>query len=219
MAKSNSMHEKYLHKYRPVSNEQQIKFVEDVILHNKFFFSPSNYFFDPFEFKYKSNGNLENPFVFDSPYKKVGILSLSEENNNIKMWSYYADWHRGICMGFEFKNDCSFFSKAKKVQYLPDYPTDSLLKEYSDNVLLSAIVHKPIIWAHEKEWRIIEIDAGGEYRNFPKGKLKYIILGCMIKQETVNLIKGWIKQLDYKVQLKQTKVSNISYGLDILDLD
>jgi hypothetical protein len=101
---------------------------------------------------------------------------------------------------------------------LQDYPSHSLLKEYSDNVLLSAIVHKPSIWAHEKEWRIIEIDAGGEYRYFPKGKLKYIILGCMMQKEKVDLIKCWIKQLDYRVQLKQTKLSNISYGLDILDL-
>jgi hypothetical protein len=32
--------------------------------------------------------------------KKVGIYSLSKVNDEILMWSHYADNHRGFCMGF-----------------------------------------------------------------------------------------------------------------------
>lgn len=33
--------------------------------------------------------------------KKVGIYSLSKVNDEILMWSHYADNHKGFCMGFE----------------------------------------------------------------------------------------------------------------------
>lgn len=211
------MTKKFLFKYRPISNEQQLKFVEDIVLHNKFFFAPTHFFFDPFEFKYKMDKDLVNPFEKVPKEKNIGILSLSEENNNITMWSYYADWHRGICMAFEFTNECPFFCRATKVEYLQNYPSDSQLKNYSDNISHSAIMHKPSFWAYEKEWRIIESGAGGEYRYYPKGKLSYIILGCMVKAEMINIIKKWIEQSDSKIQLKQTKVSANGYSLDIID--
>lgn len=34
---------------------------------------------------------------------KTFILSLSEINDNILMWSHYANYHKGVCLGFKTK--------------------------------------------------------------------------------------------------------------------
>lgn len=38
-----------------------------------------------------------------------GILSLTKTNNDILMWSHYADSHKGICLEFDVTRDCDFF--------------------------------------------------------------------------------------------------------------
>ena len=42
--------------------------------------------------------------------KKWGVFSLSEKNDDVLMWSYYADGHKGICL--EFDTSAQFFETA-----------------------------------------------------------------------------------------------------------
>lgn len=82
------------------------------------------------------------------------------EPDNLLLWSYYADGHRGMCLVFD---STVLMSKAKaclrKVAYRTQYPS---LLEYSagdwerlhDLVLFS----KSKQWEHELEWRLV-VDA------------------------------------------------------------
>lgn len=50
------------------------------------------------------NGNLKLDITHSKikeRLEKVGIYSLSKVNDEILMWSHYADNHRGFCIGFE----------------------------------------------------------------------------------------------------------------------
>nr|WP_296155837.1 DUF2971 domain-containing protein [uncultured Peptoniphilus sp.] len=93
------------------------------------------------------------------PFK---IVSLSEANNSILMWSHYADMNRGICIEYDFTKLQTATSGPQyqklifPVLYL-DNPldmSDLKEKELLNSMLLSAI-SKYKTWGYEKEWRIL----------------------------------------------------------------
>src|SRR5438552_5050578 len=55
--------------------------------------------------------------------KDSGIICLSAVPDSIRMWSYYADAHKGICIGFD--TEAGPFLAALKVTYQnPEHPLD-----------------------------------------------------------------------------------------------
>lgn len=51
----------------------------------------------------------------------IGIFCLSPYNDNMLMWSHYADSHKGICLQFNRKHE--FFKNAEPVEYTDNIPT------------------------------------------------------------------------------------------------
>lgn len=107
----------------------------------------------------------------------AGILSLSEVENEILMWSHYSDDHKGICIGFD-KNGLieDFCTQAHPVDYdimykKPRNAFENLMKEYIDSGLspfqhLQADVYQILIqykhenWQYEKEIRFLQTISG-----------------------------------------------------------
>ena len=103
--------------------------------------------------------------------KRTGILSMSKVDNEILMWSHYADHHKGFCIGFSrlgLRNDFSTVSHPAEydVQYDEPKPFSSLLKSYQRSNLtpfkyLDADIYKILIeykhenWRYEKELRFL----------------------------------------------------------------
>jgi hypothetical protein len=70
------------------------------------------------ESKYNINLNAQKQAVFSNPLEtsieaikkqnakgnlqNIGVLSISSEKLNILMWSHYADYHKGVCIGFDY---------------------------------------------------------------------------------------------------------------------
>ncbi|MBV9575704.1 MAG: DUF2971 domain-containing protein [Gammaproteobacteria bacterium] len=48
-------------------------------------------------FNMLANNQVYNEYV----HNQLGILSLSSCNDSILMWSHYADFHKGFCIGFK----------------------------------------------------------------------------------------------------------------------
>jgi len=132
---------------------------------------------DPFEFLGKQNNGGEektSKIKIDYAKGKIGVYSLSEDPNNIIMWSHYSDRHKGFCIEYRRSKDnilgCSNYSKragrkinrfAWPVQYEKDVPPISDLPfEYYDSIPINALT-KAEYWKHEKEWRVI-FPEGGE---------------------------------------------------------
>lgn len=47
--------------------------------------------------------------------KLFGVLSLTERNDSILMWSHYSDSHKGFCIGFNSMPECKL---AREVRYV-----------------------------------------------------------------------------------------------------
>ncbi|MCI0563986.1 MAG: DUF2971 domain-containing protein [Nitrososphaera sp.] len=111
---------------------------------------------------------------------------------NLLLWSYYAEGHKGMCLEFDTKalltktRDCLF-----KVDYRTEYPS---LSEYSQ--IDEDAFHKLMLftkskhWDHEQEWRLV-VDrryADNEHLLLPKGSLKSITFGCLMPEHDKELI-------------------------------
>lgn len=94
------------------------------------------------------------------------ILCLSEIDDNILMWSHYAESHKGVVLKFRhIKESKSAWGAARPVLYTKVMPLLLNDKELIDMFggtfridpagLLNCMVYtKAIDWSYEKEWRI-----------------------------------------------------------------
>ncbi|GAB6391553.1 MAG: leucine-rich repeat protein [Treponematales bacterium] len=118
-----------------------------------------------------------------SPFK---ILSLSKSASNLAMWTYYADEHKGVCLGYEINPAIVPIGSIRKkeatgeqivradVQYNDVIP----VVEYNGNITWGNIeklfCYKLESWRYEEECRLL---VSGEAGLRPIGKLSAIVLG------------------------------------------
>jgi hypothetical protein len=112
--------------------------------------------------------------LFGSAIDTVKICSLSSDLNDVRLWSYYANGHRGVV----FEIDFSGLEKTYEVKYFEELPRGSitLLGQPSPHELLS---RKTKHWEFESEYRIIDENKHLEEGKFfgIKGRIKAIYLG------------------------------------------
>ncbi|MCB9345323.1 MAG: DUF2971 domain-containing protein [Lewinellaceae bacterium] len=90
--------------------------------------------------------------------KNKGISCFSTEFDNMLMWAYYADGHKGMCL--EFNTEYEPFSKIHKVKYSNETPTvdaNIILNDSTDHheIVEAYLLSKYEDWSHEREWRIL----------------------------------------------------------------
>jgi hypothetical protein len=82
---------------------------------------------------------------------KNGILSLSEQRNNLLMWAHYASDHKGLCLGFNW--DETGLPPSKEVAYLSTYRLVDIWAYTEDELVEIACFQKSAEWSYEREWR------------------------------------------------------------------
>jgi hypothetical protein len=87
-------------------------------------------------------------------HKSRGLLCFSRDWYSPVLWSHYADKHRGICLGFDLRDDL-----AEPVKYVDQrLPTPTLVELTKAGVHESFIREllrtKYIHWAYEREVRV-----------------------------------------------------------------
>lgn len=131
-----------------------------------------------------------------------GLTSFSYDPLNILMWSYYADSHKGFCIGFD-KNELietlkhpnkEFFDvdyKKNICQAILNIEEDKLGFKNEKELLYS----KLDIWKNEKELRLITFLYTRNKRNigFDNSCIKEIIFGERTSVEDCTTIKNIIK--------------------------
>ncbi|MDD3772392.1 MAG: DUF2971 domain-containing protein, partial [Weeksellaceae bacterium] len=93
---------------------------------NYLWFSKPKFFNDPFDcnmevIKYYNNflnsintiAEKADDLIINST-KEFGICCFSKTNNNIHMWSHYADSHKGICIEYDSSEFNDYFSQLLK---------------------------------------------------------------------------------------------------------
>lgn len=131
-------------------------------------------------------------------HDSLGVFCLSENWDNILMWSHYAGNHNGFVVGFDTNH--SFFKdfefSLKPIIYSSDRPNFSV-SDFERNVIYT----KSDIWEYEKEWRICKdsskcdktIDDKIHLFKIPEDAIQSIFIGCKVNEDEINSIKVKLK--------------------------
>lgn len=112
----------------------------------------------------------QNSIIKSSFYK---ISCFSENNDSLLMWAYYANSHKGVCLGFDIASDQILSKNCHKVRYSKHFDAGDLSYTYFT---------KSEQWQHEQEWRIITRNS--EYIN--TNCIKAVYLGYKLDKKEVN---------------------------------
>jgi len=148
---------------------------------------------------------------------EMGIFCMTTKNDNILMWSHYADFHKGVCLEFDISKDLKTFLLPRKVVYSNDYPKLNYIQSYLKNELKMhlALWHKSKDWEYEDEFRAIKPNKSGLIQ-FQKSSLTGIIFGCKCGEEKRKEIAKMVREkLFPNVKLKEASMSRAQYKLDI----
>lgn len=154
--------------------------------------------------------------------EKFKICCFSKLNDNVLMWSHYAEKHRGICCGFEFPIDNKIFTVAP-VNY-----KNSINKLEGETELYKIIYYwlttKSDIWEYENEYRAIinsrSLSSNFEIIEYDQNFLKEIVFGCGLKTKEIDKIISELKSKKIplkNIELKRAQLNPETFNLKIID--
>lgn len=124
------------------------------------------------------------------------ICSLSKSLNEIRLWSHYADGHKGIAIEIDFSKNMKDFYEVTYVPRLQEFGNTILTGPTPEKVLSFKTEH----WSYEDECRIIQKD------NFYSisGRIKSIFTGHRISNFHLELLK---KVVPSQIPIISTKIN------------
>lgn len=149
--------------------------------------------------------------------KNSGVFCMSELNDNILMWSHYADSHNGFCIEFVRtpKNSLGNIDVTNPVIYSFDFPSPSPFSEKGRNKCFDDLfLTKSKGWSYEKEWRLIN-EKGDVLLPFP-GDISAIIFGLKMSSRNKNTIRNIFSE-DSDIIFKQAEKIPNSFKLKIVE--
>lgn len=176
------------------------------------FFESCN--FDPEEIYRKINLPIRNN------KSEIALINcFSSVNDSIIMWSHYAEFHKGICLGFKAVNkdgllyfeveeivtksepDLNKHAPLFKVYYSDSFPEPFNGLKDDDKEIFKFLITKYGDWNYENEYRSIlwYDDVKKKNIKFRKDILKEIIFGI----STPEAVKNSITELVNKIYIKQ----------------
>ncbi|MCS0436333.1 DUF2971 domain-containing protein [Vibrio diabolicus] len=115
-----------------------------------------------------------------------GVLALSSTNDDILLWSHYADYHKGVAVGLELRKDLDFFLMPIKINYEESYEPLNYLKN-PQQAIIDTLKIKSAQWEYEKEVRVYK-SASGLYQISPDA-IKEIRFGIKTSEQDIQDIK------------------------------
>lgn len=150
-----------------------------------------------------------------------GVFCLSEVNDDILMWSHYADHHKGFCVGFHIDNN-NYFSEVYNVNYEKIYPklsASACKKEKARTIMLS----KSCDWEYEREWRKIKclkLPNGkrlSEIQPYPENLLASVIFGAKITECSRQKLLDILDKKTVQPDIFNAKLCGNKFSLEIVN--
>lgn len=126
--------------------------------------------------------------------KNIGVLSLTENQKNVKMWNYYANSGKGFCVGMDTHLLFNYMGASGIVNYLPEglpmiYHDDPPEVERAKQVYF-----KTIDWKWEEEYRVDVFNINGlsdaqRKVSLPPSYFKQVIFGWDMTEASKAAIK------------------------------
>lgn len=180
-----------LYKYRSLDN---FKNFVDIILNNRLFAAKYDELNDPMEGHYlyrtgKLNTNMRNTIYNEK--QNIRICSLSKNNDNILMWSHYANGHKGVAIGL--KIDDKNYS-VRDIKYLRNLIS---IEDVNSIDIMSILCSKIDLWSYEKEVRVFTTD-NSIYVNV---SVEEIHLGSRMSNQDVSFLRALIDKINPDIKV------------------
>ena len=146
----------------------------------------------------------------------IGVFCVSTINDDILMWSHYADSHKGICL--EFDGLGKLMAHAQKVFYTTERRSINPYRDDNVVAMEKTLLTKADHWSYEREWRLIAYKNGPGEQEFRMNNLTGIIFGAQAAPETVQKVITWVRSSASSIKLYQARISPRSFTLIIEDL-
>lgn len=139
-------------------------------------------------------------------------LCLSMDENNILLWSHYADKHNGICLEFDLNVGLENIFTETEIQMIGkvDYDRNEKINylENKLNAICKLYLTKTNEWSYEKEVRIVILN-DNQFQKFNKRFLTGIIFGCKVPTSAIDEFKelcynNELHNLRYRKAVKRT---------------
>ena len=169
-------------------------------------------------FSYKNNFIKQQEETRKEYVSNMGIFCMSEKEDNILMWSHYANEHRGFCIGFARQPD-NMFGKIEtyKVRYDDNYPAIFVIDSNGciNKSFSSLFLTKSSDWEYEQEWRII-YDEFNTTEPIPSSSISSIAFGLKMPQKQKDTIKKILSGQD--VSYKEAIISDDQFKIHFVEL-
>jgi hypothetical protein len=223
-------------------NKEFIKRILDILSKHRLYAPSPRELNDPFDCIVK----LESPdqSVEEEIQRRVnegGVLSFSENNDNILMWAHYANKHYGVCLEFEMNRweEIPVDPYLQKIDYKMERPlisqsdiscaTGSSLSGSSfpspsappEPYLLKKMAFvKHNDCEYEKEWRIIcpFKDPSDRYLIFPKEVLTGIIFGLKTSPADRQRIRAAVESSNSNLNFYEAIENKTRFEVEIIPL-
>lgn len=148
--------------------------------------------------------------------KTCAVLCLTQRCDHVLMWSHYASSHRGLCIGFDSRQD--FFRDAKPVEYRDELPTVNYVRQSVDEFAATALLTKATKWAYEQEWRLAGLSRRGRLITYSPRALREVIFGSCITPDDRNHFSDLARSVRRDVRLFQAQLAEDDYRLLVKEL-
>ena len=147
-----------------------------------------------------------------------GVACFSESNDNLLMWSHYANKGRGICLEFDV---CGIkpLGDLLQVKYSTSPPDVNGLDLYMDGNLFQQLLScKSVEWKYEREWRLFIFDRNGlkksnRCRPYSEETLKAVYFGSEIAPSEREKVIATLQEIGSKAEIWQGTRSHHEYKI------
>lgn len=177
------------------------------------------------EERYKTGGfdsdeywrNFHAKFKADT-IKMFGICSLTSKNDNLLMWSHYANSHKGFCIGFDkFQLYETTQGMIGNISYSTTFPTIPMFDQGIGGMAM-LVMTKSTHWEYEDEYRITKTFAARKAYKLNDSAIKEIVFGCRISKESRQEIISIAKSKKSDIKLYDSVVDDKEFKLSIVPI-
>lgn len=154
--------------------------------------------------------------------RDFGVCCFSKVKDNILLWSYYSDSHRGFCVGFKSEtlfNECvQQHVSGGHVNYQKDYPEIDPRTDLLEQ-LLTQIFYKSDYWCYEREYRLTMLHGSRQVVKISKDCYAEVILGCEMPETDRLFILAYLKAELPNVPVYQANTKGDKFELDFVRIN
>lgn len=181
------------YKYRSLQN---FKSFVDIILNNRLYAAQYKDLNDPMEGQYyyrmgELDKKIRNKLTEDK--NSLRVCALSRVNDNVLMWSHYADGLRGVAIGVRIVDAKNEYI-IRPIEY--DGFASIRRHDFNEQTAIEILCHKLTVWQYEEEVRVFV-----RYKRYIHVQIEEIITGRAMSNADYGMVKELVAKINPNIRL------------------